>query len=90
MYSLYLMKFIVLTMPLFPKIYSVRVRDKGPDYRGFVQIPLIQSVDGSSGDIFIGAEPLGDPMLLLQMGARCYVEPCQRKVDICCISYIYI
>ncbi|XP_063864561.1 uncharacterized protein C2orf42-like isoform X2 [Scylla paramamosain] len=60
------------------QIYSVRVRDKGPDYRGFVQIPLIQSVDGS-GDIFIGAEPLGDPMLLLQMGARCYVESCQRK-----------
>ncbi|KAG0721781.1 hypothetical protein GWK47_045756 [Chionoecetes opilio] len=59
-------------------IYSVRVRDKGPDYRGFVQIPLIQSVDGS-GDIFIGTEPLGDPMLLLQMGARCYVEPCLRK-----------
>ncbi|MPC29689.1 uncharacterized protein E2C01_022935 [Portunus trituberculatus] len=60
------------------QIYSVRVRDKGPDYRGFVQIPLIHSVDGS-GDIFIGTEPLGDPMLLLQMGARCYVESCQRK-----------
>lgn len=59
----------------------MRVRDKGPDYRGFVQIPLIQSVDGS-GDIFIGTEPLGDPMLLLQMGARCYVDSCQRKVDI--------
>ncbi|XP_063597562.1 uncharacterized protein C2orf42-like [Penaeus indicus] len=62
------------------QIYSVRVRDKGPDYRGFVQLPLIQSMDGS-GDIFIGAEPLDDPVLLVQMGARCYVEPCQRNCD---------
>ncbi|XP_071531449.1 uncharacterized protein C2orf42 isoform X3 [Panulirus ornatus] len=62
------------------QIYSVRVRDKGPDYRGFVQLPLIQPMDGS-GDIFIGTEPLGDPVLLVQMGARCYVEPCQRSCE---------
>ncbi|XP_045582894.1 uncharacterized protein C2orf42 isoform X1 [Procambarus clarkii] len=62
------------------QIYSARVRDKGPDYRGFVQLPLIQSMDGS-GDIFIGAESLGDPVLLVQMGARCYVEPCQRNFE---------
>ncbi|XP_066971442.1 uncharacterized protein C2orf42-like isoform X3 [Macrobrachium rosenbergii] len=65
------------------QIYSVRVRDKGPDYRGFVQLPLIQSVDGS-GDLLIGTEPFTDPILLAQMaqmGARCYVEPCQRKSE---------
>nr|XP_053628222.1 uncharacterized protein C2orf42-like isoform X3 [Cherax quadricarinatus] len=37
-------------------------------------------MDGS-GDIFIGAESLGDPVLLVQMGARCYVEPCQRNFE---------
>ncbi|KAK7069619.1 hypothetical protein SK128_008038 [Halocaridina rubra] len=62
------------------QIYSVRVRNKGPDYRGFVQLPYMQSMDGS-GDIFIGPEPLTDPMILSQMGARCYVEPCQRKLE---------
>ncbi|XP_076044283.1 uncharacterized protein C2orf42 isoform X2 [Oratosquilla oratoria] len=62
------------------QIYSVRVRDKGPDYRGFVQLPLIQSMDGT-GDMFVAQETLGDPLLLCPAGARCYVEPCQRNVE---------
>ncbi|KAG1652576.1 hypothetical protein GQR58_026224 [Nymphon striatum] len=30
------------------QLYSVRVRDRGPDYRGFVELPLIQELDNAS------------------------------------------
>ncbi|XP_014678533.1 PREDICTED: LOW QUALITY PROTEIN: uncharacterized protein C2orf42-like, partial [Priapulus caudatus] len=49
------------------QVYSVRLRDKGPDYRGFVQLPLVQGVDAASVD----------PSILAQHG-KCYVETCIR------------
>jgi hypothetical protein len=29
------------------QVFSVRLRDRGPDYRGFVQLPLVQDQDGN-------------------------------------------
>lgn len=49
------------------QIYSVRIRDKGPDYRGFVQLPVVQSN-------MIDAEAA----LVRQTAALCFVETCQR------------
>ncbi|XP_075223378.1 uncharacterized protein C2orf42 [Lycorma delicatula] len=49
------------------QIFSVRIRDKGPDYRGFVQLPVIQPN-------VIDAEAA----LITQTTALCFVETCQR------------
>ncbi|CAL4069098.1 unnamed protein product [Meganyctiphanes norvegica] len=64
------------------QIYSVRVRDKGPDYRGFVQLSFLQPLE-SAGDLFVGPGPesINDPSLLVQAGARCYVEACQKNCE---------
>ncbi|XP_073970212.1 uncharacterized protein C2orf42 homolog isoform X2 [Rhodnius prolixus] len=48
------------------QIFSVRVRDKGPDYRGFVQLPAVQPSLGENETAY-----------LLQMSV-CFVESCQR------------
>ncbi|CAE1278715.1 Uncharacterized protein C2orf42,Uncharacterized protein C2orf42 homolog [Acanthosepion pharaonis] len=29
------------------QVFSVRLRDRGPDYRGFVQLPFVQDIDGN-------------------------------------------
>lgn len=84
-------------------VFSVRVRDKGPDYRGFVQLPTLHTMDSNStsGDMFIGSEPtlpgtLPEPLMLLsQMGGRCYVEQCLKdpapsQVDIQYLSLTLI
>ncbi|KAJ8978919.1 hypothetical protein NQ317_013357 [Molorchus minor] len=49
------------------QVYSVKVRDKGPHYRGFVQLPLLQS-HSNEGSIFSEV-------------ALCFVESCQNSFD---------
>lgn len=53
------------------QVFSVRLRDRGPDYRGFVQLPLVQDLDGNPAEIV-------DPAILSQ-AARCYVDSCTRS-----------
>ncbi len=36
------------------QVFSVRLRDRGPDYRGFVQLPLVQDLDGNPAE---GVDP---------------------------------
>jgi hypothetical protein len=50
-------------------IYSVRVRDRGPDYRGFVEVPIIQGLDGTS-------DPSLNASFIAETTARCFVEVC--------------
>ncbi|KAK6641715.1 hypothetical protein RUM44_013430 [Polyplax serrata] len=53
------------------RVYSVRVRDKGPDYRGFVQLPIIQP----------STMTIDESLLTSQSTALCFVEPCQRNFN---------
>lgn len=53
------------------KVYSVRVRDKGPDYRGFVQLPITHP----------SGMTLDESALINQSIALCFVEPCQRNFN---------
>ncbi|KAK9502065.1 hypothetical protein O3M35_012668 [Rhynocoris fuscipes] len=48
------------------QVFSVRVRDTGPDYRGFVQLPVSNS--NSNDNDYLNEE----------MSALCFVESCQR------------
>uniref|UniRef100_A0A1B6EFH2 SWIM-type domain-containing protein n=1 Tax=Clastoptera arizonana TaxID=38151 RepID=A0A1B6EFH2_9HEMI len=48
------------------QVFSVRVRDKGPDYRGFVQLPLLPSLS-------VG--------LVNEASALCFVDSCQRAFN---------
>lgn len=49
------------------QVFSVRIRDKGPDYRGFVQLPLINANDITT--------------LISQNTALCFVDSCERSFD---------
>ncbi|KAH9503249.1 hypothetical protein Btru_068557 [Bulinus truncatus] len=53
------------------QLYSVRLRDRGPDYRGFVQLPYIQDVDGNPTTVY-------DTNVLIAASV-CYVESCNRS-----------
>lgn len=53
------------------QVFSVRLRDRGPDYRGFVQLPLVQDLDGNPAQV-VDAE-------ILSQAARCYVDTCSRN-----------
>ncbi|XP_026293918.1 uncharacterized protein C2orf42 homolog isoform X2 [Frankliniella occidentalis] len=57
------------------QVFSVRVRDKGPDYRGFVQL-LTESDPLSTGGL--EAE---DGTLISPNAALCFVDTCQRSFD---------
>lgn len=50
------------------QVYSVRVRDMGPDSRGFVQLPLLQSAVQEESNIFSEV-------------ALCFVDSCQNSFD---------
>ncbi len=39
---------------LYLQVFSFRLRDRGPDYRGFVQLPLVQDLDGNPAE---GVDP---------------------------------
>ncbi|KAK0090551.1 hypothetical protein PV325_011698 [Microctonus aethiopoides] len=51
------------------QVYSVRVRDKGPDYRGFVQLPLINTTLSN------------DVTTVIPQTALCFVDSCERSFD---------
>lgn len=53
------------------QIYSVRLRDRGPDYRGFVQLPIVQDMEGNPAEAV--------DMDVLAGAARCYVEACPKN-----------
>lgn len=57
----------------FFQVFSVRVRDKGPDYRGFVQLPVVQASDADVLD--------SEAALITQTSALCFVDTCQRSFD---------
>lgn len=50
------------------QVYSVRVKDMGPDSRGFVQLPVLQSVTDDESNIFSEV-------------ALCFVDSCQNSFD---------
>ncbi|XP_029053512.1 LOW QUALITY PROTEIN: uncharacterized protein C2orf42 homolog [Osmia bicornis bicornis] len=52
------------------QVFSVRVRDKGPDYRGFVQLPLINTTIFNEMTTIIS-----------QSTALCFVDSCERSFD---------
>jgi len=54
------------------QIFSVRMRESGPDYRGFVQIlpdPLESLTSEHEG------------VLTTEMSALCFVDTCQQSFD---------
>ncbi|XP_063977907.1 uncharacterized protein C2orf42 homolog [Diachasmimorpha longicaudata] len=53
------------------QVFSVRVRDKGPDHRGFVQLPLINATV-MSNDM---------NTIISQSTALCFVDSCERSFD---------
>ena len=63
----------IITKPSI-QLYSVRMRDKGPDYRGIVQLPLVQDSHGNP------ARDVSTKVLLSVLGntAKCYVDACAR------------
>ncbi|XP_059488653.1 uncharacterized protein C2orf42 homolog [Neocloeon triangulifer] len=56
------------------QLYSVRVRDKGPDVRGFVYVP--QNLDSASS-----LDSSSDALSLLTSQGQCFVENCQRHFE---------
>lgn|SRR6218665_886926 len=54
-------------------LYSVRLRDRGPDYRGFVQLPIFQDMDGNPATV--------DSSIIAQ-NAHCFVESCTLNTGI--------
>ncbi|KAF7403926.1 hypothetical protein HZH68_006720 [Vespula germanica] len=52
------------------QLFSVRVRDKGPDYRGFVQLPLLNETISN-----------GITTLISQTTALCFVDSCESNFD---------
>ncbi|XP_049859146.1 uncharacterized protein C2orf42 homolog isoform X2 [Schistocerca gregaria] len=57
------------------QVYSVRVRDKGPDYRGFVQLPVVQHATETDSSLE------NEVNLITQTSALCFVDTCQRSFD---------
>ncbi|XP_071947716.1 uncharacterized protein C2orf42 homolog [Antedon mediterranea] len=53
------------------QVFSVRLRDRGPDYRGFVQLPLKQELAGQAHNL----EAWNN---LVAQSARCFVETCPK------------
>ncbi|CAL1543697.1 unnamed protein product [Lymnaea stagnalis] len=53
------------------QLYSVRLRDRGPDYRGFVQLPYIQDLEGNPATVI-------DTNVLIAASV-CYAESCNRS-----------
>ncbi|XP_065352497.1 uncharacterized protein C2orf42 homolog [Cloeon dipterum] len=56
------------------QLYSVRVREKGPDVRGFVHVP--QNLDSASS-----LDASSDALSLLNSQGQCFVENCQRQFE---------
>ena len=52
-------------------VYSVRLRDKGPDYRGFVQLATVTDPMGASEETTV----------VVASQSQCYVEACSRPAE---------
>ncbi|XP_011505254.1 PREDICTED: uncharacterized protein C2orf42 homolog isoform X2 [Ceratosolen solmsi marchali] len=52
------------------QVFSVRIRDKGPDYRGFVQLPIVNLI--SSSDVIAS---------IAQNSALCFVDNCEKSFN---------
>jgi uncharacterized protein C2orf42 homolog len=52
-------------------IFSIRAREKGPNYRGFVEVPIIRGLAKSS-------DPSLDPEFIKETTARCHLESCKK------------
>ncbi|XP_008549183.1 uncharacterized protein C2orf42 [Microplitis demolitor] len=52
------------------QIFSVRIRGKGPDYRGFVQLPVVNATVQSDMTTVI-----------TQTSSLCFVDSCQKSFD---------
>ncbi|KAF5285689.1 hypothetical protein FQR65_LT13074 [Abscondita terminalis] len=52
------------------QVFSVRVRGKGPEYRGFVQLPLVESNKTTQ-----------ESDVALSQTSLCFVDSCQRLFD---------
>lgn len=53
------------------QLYSVRLRNRGPDYRAFVQLPYIQDVDGNPATVY-------DTSVLVA-ASLCFVDSCNKN-----------
>ncbi|CAD5121754.1 DgyrCDS10231 [Dimorphilus gyrociliatus] len=60
------------------QIYSVRLRDKGQDSRGFVELPIIHDNEGQT----LNREDVAIDERVIMEAARCYVENCPRSMGI--------
>lgn len=54
------------------QLYSVKAKDNNYDIRGFVQLPLVQDMEGNLAENV-------DPIIVIQ-SARCYVESCSSTI----------
>ncbi|XP_023213638.1 uncharacterized protein C2orf42 homolog [Centruroides sculpturatus] len=54
------------------QVYSVRIRDRGPEYRGFVQLPILQELDSLQDQSM-------EASLITQPPPRCFVETCHKS-----------
>ena len=52
-------------------IYSIRAREKGPNYRGFVEVPIIRGLAKTS-------DPSLDPEFIKETTARCHLDSCKK------------
>lgn len=61
------------------QVFSVRLRDRGPDYRGFVEFPMHNAI--LNADMRGSQSMQVEPNLLVQI-AQCHVEACQKHVEL--------
>ena len=54
------------------QVFSVRAKESSSELRGFVQLPLVQDMDGNLAENV-------DPVIVIQ-SARCYVESCNGSL----------
>ncbi|XP_071827645.1 uncharacterized protein C2orf42-like [Apostichopus japonicus] len=61
------------------QVFSVRLRDRGPDYRGFVEFPMHNAL--LNADLRGSQSMQVEPNLIVQV-AQCHVEACQKHVEL--------
>ena len=68
---MHMTQFVVMCIHVF-QVFSVRLRDRGPDYRGFVQLPLVQDQDGNPATVV-------DTSVLAQVGQVGWLSHAHRS-----------
>ena len=59
----------------------MRLRDRGPDYRGFVQLPFVQD---EHGNLTNHCAPE-----VIASASQCHVESCARNTQVCASNPFY-